>query len=299
MVKRLRELALIYKELSEESFKILAILNSLSSRHEYVPLEEIEKVTKFPPSRVVKLIRELIDMKAVVKHKTTQSFRLTYLGLDLVALKKLSESGVLSYLGTKIGVGKESEIYIAKTATGKIVAVKFYKIGRVSFQKIKRVRAYALDESRWFMHSRNAASREYEVLRELSNYTSFVPRVYAHAEHSVVMDYVNGIELYRYKTALMPEKILKSIMIALRSAYVYLGVVHGDLSEYNVLVSVDEDEKPYIIDWPQYVYKDDPRAEELLFRDVSYIVKFFRNSYGLEKRVGDCLGFVKGLRDAL
>ncbi len=299
MVKRLRELALIYGGLSEESFKILTILNSLSSRYEYVPLEEIEKATKFPPSRVVKLIRELLDVKAIVKHKTTQSFRLTYLGLDLVALKKLSDSGVLSYIGTRIGVGKESEIYAAKTATEKTVAVKFYKIGRTSYQKIKRVRAYALGESRWFMLSKNAASREYEVLSKLSNYTSFVPRVYAHAEHSLVMDYVNGVELYRYKTALMPENILKSIMTALRSAYVYLGIVHADLSEYNVLVSVDEGEKPYIIDWPQYLHKDDPRAEELLLRDVSYMVKFFRNSYGLEKRVSDCLEFVKGLRDAL
>ncbi|MEO3993426.1 MAG: RIO1 family regulatory kinase/ATPase [Desulfurococcaceae archaeon TW002] len=287
----------MYKGLSDESFRILAALNSLTLKYEYVPLEEIERTTKLTPSRIIKSLRELIDVKAVVKHRTTQSFRLTYLGLDLVALKKLSDSGVLGYLGTRVGVGKESEIYIAKTPAEKIVAVKFYKIGRVSFQKIKRVRTYALDESRWFMHSRNAASREYEVLSKLSNYTSFVPRVYAHVEHSVVMDYVDGIELYRYKTALMPENILRSIMTALRSAYVHLGIVHGDLSEYNILVSVGEGEKPYIIDWPQYVYRDEPGAEKLLFRDVSYMVKFFKENYGLEKKVGDCLEFVKGLRD--
>lgn len=299
MVKRLRELALVYKRLSNESFKVLTTLNSLSLKYEYVPLEEIEKTTKLPPSRIITSLRELIDVKAIVKHKTTQSFRLTYLGLDIVALKKLSDSGVLGYLGTRVGVGKESEIYVAKTPTGKVVAVKFYKIGRISFQKIKRVRAYVSDESRWFTHSRNAASREYEVLSRLSSYTSFVPRAYAHVEHSIVMDYVNGIELYRYKTALAPESIFRSIMMALRSAYVHLGIVHGDLSEYNILVSVDEGEKPYVIDWPQYVYREDPRAEELLHRDVSYMVKFFEESYGLEKKVSDCLEFVKGLKDEL
>lgn len=297
MVKRLRELALIYKRLGDESFKVLTTLNTLSLKYEYVPLEEVEKATKFPPSLITTSLRELMDLKAIVKHKTTQSFRLTYLGLDLVALKKLSDSGVLGYLGTRVGVGKESEIYVAKTPTEKIVAVKFYKIGRISFQKIKRVRAYVSEESRWFKHSKNAASREYEVLSRLSSYTSFVPRVYAHVEHSVVMDYLSGIELYRYKTALAPESIFRSILTALRSAYVHLGVVHGDLSEYNVLVSVDEGEKPYIIDWPQYVYRGDPGAEELLRRDVSYMIKFFERSYGLEKRVSDCLEFVKGLRD--
>ncbi|MEM3142360.1 MAG: RIO1 family regulatory kinase/ATPase [Zestosphaera sp.] len=295
----MRELALIYKRLSSESFKILATLNSLSLKHEYVPLEEIERTTRLPPSRIDKSLRELMDVKAVAKHKTTQSFRLTYLGLDLVALKKLSDSGVLGYLGTRVGGGKESEIYIAKTPTEKIVAVKFYKIGRISFQKIKRVRAYASEESKWFMHSRNAASREYDVLSKLCNYTSFVPRAYAHVEHAVVMDYVSGIELYRYKTALMPESIFTSIMMTLRSAYLHLGIVHGDLSEYNILVSVDEGEKPYVIDWPQYVYRDDPRAEELLSRDVSYMVKFFKESYGLDKRVSDCLEFVKGLKNEL
>ncbi len=299
MVKRLRELALIYKGLSDDSFRVLLTLNSLGLKYEYVPLEEIERITKLTPSRIIKSLKELIDVKAVVKHKTTQSFRLTYLGLDLVALKKLSDSGVLAYLGTRVGVGKESEIYVAKTPTEKIVAVKFYKIGRVSFQKIKRVRAYALDESRWFSLSRNAASREYTVLSKLSNYTSLVPHVYAHVEHSVVMDYVDGVELYRYKKALMPEKILRSIMSALRSAYVDLGIVHGDLSEYNILVSVSEGEKPYIIDWPQYVYRDEPGAEKLLLRDVSYMVKFFKENYGLEKKVGDCLEFVKGLRDEI
>lgn len=274
-------------------------LNTLSLKYEYVPLEEIERITRLPPSRIIKSIRELMDLKALVKHKTTQSFRLTYLGLDLVALKRLSDSGVLSYLGTRIGVGKESEVYIARTSTGKIVAVKFYKIGRISFQKIKRVRAYTSGESRWFIHSRNAAGREYEVLSRLSNYTPFVPRAYAHAEHSVVMDYVSGVELYRYKAASSPENILKSILMALRSAYLYLGIVHSDLSEYNILVSLDENEKPYIIDWPQYVHRDDPRASELLLRDVSYMVKFFKESYGLEKRVSDCLEFVKGLRNEL
>lgn len=299
MIKGLRELALIYRDLSDESFKILMVLNSMSLKYEYVPLELIEKVTRLPPSHVIKSLRELMNVKAVVKHKVTQSFRLTYLGLDLVALKKLSDSGVLGYIGTRVGIGKESEIYIAKTPEGRMVAVKFYKIGRISFQKVKRVRTYSLDEGRWFTRSRSAASKEYEVLSKLSDYTQFVPRVYAHVEHSVVMDYVSGVELYKYRVALAPENILRCIMMALRSAYVYLGIIHGDLSEYNVLVSVDEGEKPYIIDWPQYVYRDDPRAEELLLRDVSYMVKFFKERYNLEKGVGDCLEFVKGLRDEL
>lgn len=299
MVVDLRELALVYKGLSIDDFSVLKTMNSLTPRFEYVPLEELERLLRLPPSRIIKSLRNLIEVKAIVKHPTMQSFRLTYLGLDLVALRKLSDSGVLGYLGTRVGVGKESEIYVAKTLDGNLVAVKFYKIGRVSFQKVKRVRPYAADESRWFIQSKTAAEREYSALKVLGPCTPYVPKVYGHVEHSVVMEYVQGVELYRYKTALSPETILYSIMSALRSAYLHSGLIHGDLSEYNVLVDVGGGEKPYIIDWPQYLLRGDPSSEEVLYRDVSYMVKFFRKTYGLEADVSRCLEFVKGLRDEL
>ncbi len=49
------------------------------------------------------------------------------------------------------------------------------------------------------------------------------------------------------------------------------GVVHGDLSEYNVFVS---DEGVTVIDWPQYVEVGDERAGELLERDVGEMTDF-------------------------
>ncbi|MEM2005832.1 MAG: RIO1 family regulatory kinase/ATPase [Zestosphaera sp.] len=295
----LRELALIYRGLSPEDFRVLDVVNALAPRYEYVPLEELERLLRLPPSRIIKSLRSLIEVRALVKHHAMQGFRLTYLGLDLAALRKLSDSGVLGYLGTRVGVGKESEIYVAKTPAGRLVAVKFYKIGRVSFQRVKRVRPYAADESRWFVQSKTAAEREYKALKVLSPCTPYVPKVYGHVDHSVVMEYVQGVELYRYRAALSPETILHAIMSALRSAYLDVGLVHGDLSEYNVLVDVGGGEKPYIIDWPQYFLRGDPASEEVLRRDVSYIVKFFKRTYGLEVDVGRCLEFVKGLRDGL
>ena len=49
------------------------------------------------------------------------------------------------------------------------------------------------------------------------------------------------------------------------------GVVHGDLSEYNVFVS---DEGVTVIDWPQYVEVGDERAKGLLERDVGEMTDF-------------------------
>ncbi len=65
------------------------------------------------------------------------------------------------------------------------------------------------------------------------------------------------------------------------------------MSEYNILVDVEND-KPYIIDWPQYVYRDDPNADYLLKRDVEYIIRFFNKRYDVELDLEKALRFVRG-----
>ena len=50
------------------------------------------------------------------------------------------------------------------------------------------------------------------------------------------------------------------------------GIVHGDLSEYNIL-SVDE--YPVFIDFSQGISMNSPNAMELLERDVRNIAKYF------------------------
>ena len=69
------------------------------------------------------------------------------------------------------------------------------------------------------------------------------------------------------------------------------GVVHGDLSEYNVFVS---DEGVTLIDWPQYVEVGDAQAGELLERDVGNVLAFFKRKYGVERDVGEVVGEIMG-----
>ncbi len=294
------ELALIYKKLSDAEFKVLNALDSLLTRYEYVPLEELESRTKIPSTHILKALRKLMEFKAVVKHPSTSWFRITYIGLDLTALKRLSDAGVITHLGTRVGMGKESEIYIAKAGNNETVAVKFYKIGRVSFQKVKRVRHYAIDQTNWMLMSKTAAQREFKILNALNGKTPYVPKTYGMAGHAVVISYIPGVELSRYKNAREPFEILKKILAAVRCAYLYVGVVHGDLSEYNILVSsIDEVENPYIIDWPQYVYITDPQHEPLLLRDIEYVIKFFKRRYGVYIDVSKALRYVRGLSNEL
>lgn len=47
-------------------------------------------------------------------------------------------------VGQKVGVGKESDIYLAQTEGGEEVILKFHRLGRVSFRAVKNVRMYGV-----------------------------------------------------------------------------------------------------------------------------------------------------------
>ncbi|OYT49154.1 MAG: serine/threonine protein kinase [Desulfurococcales archaeon ex4484_42] len=292
-------LAEIYRQLDSTDFKILSLFERLLNKYEYIPLDIIERRIILPPRELANKLRKLHKLKVIKRSLTPfHGYRLTYLGLDCIALRDLVRKDIIAYLGDKIGMGKESEIYIAKDKEGNLLAVKFYKIGRISFQKVARVRSYLTDERNWMIRSMVAAEREFKALKDLINHTPYVPKVRGWSKHAVVIDYIEGIELYRYKNARDPESILKRILHALRAAFINLGIIHGDLSEYNVLVEVKE-EIPYIIDWPQYLYKDNLAHETYLKRDVEYIVKFFKRKYRVNIDSNEALKYVKGIINEL
>ncbi|MEM3134644.1 MAG: RIO1 family regulatory kinase/ATPase, partial [Candidatus Bathyarchaeia archaeon] len=88
-----------------------------------------------------------------------------------------------------------------------------------------------------------------------------------------------------------PEEILDEILENVRRAYIGAGVIHGDLSEFNVIINPDW--HILIIDWPQYVRVSHPNAEMLLKRDLSNILKFFRRKYGLIRELEETLNYIK------
>jgi RIO kinase 2 len=68
-----------------------------------------------------------------------------------------------------------------------------------------------------------------------------------------------------------------------------MDVIHADLSEYNIFVSEDGVQ---LIDWPQYVNRAHPHAEEFLRRDVSNVLTHFERKYGLRRDVDKTCGDV-------
>ncbi len=74
-----------------------------------------------------------------------------------------------------------------------------------------------------------------------------------------------------------PADVAETILGYVRVAYQKAELVHGDLSEFNVLM---DDDVPVLIDVGQAVLLDHPMSEELLVRDMGNIARFFRK-YGV------------------
>lgn len=291
-------IALTYKKLVERDFKILGIIEREMARYEYVPIEQIERRARMPSTHVAMILRKL-NMLKLVKRRIGEyvGYRLTYLGLDMLALRSLVERGVIQALGERLGVGKESDVYSGLTPSGERVIVKFQRVGRTSFQRVVRVRPYAATRpyASWYDLAKIAGQREFRALEELYRAGALVPRPLGYSRHVVVTEFVEGVELYLYENPVDPESILRDILDTVRKAYLDVGIVHGDLSEYNVIVSIENDrEKPYIIDWPQYVEREHPAADQLLRRDVEYVVKFFKRKYGVKYDAEKALQYVRG-----
>ncbi len=71
-----------------------------------------------------------------------------------------------------------------------------------------------------------------------------------------------------------PEKEYGVLVGYMRLAYQKAEIVHGDLSEYNILWYR---RKPYIIDVGQAVLIDHPNSKDMLLRDIENLNRYFRN----------------------
>ncbi|MEM1628118.1 MAG: RIO1 family regulatory kinase/ATPase [Desulfurococcaceae archaeon] len=277
-------LGLVYKSLMDDDFKVLNAIERGLRRREYVPLEIIERYSGLHEEKITLILSKLHSLK-LVKRKTISgkfAYRLTYTGYDMLAFKALVDANVFEAIGDKINVGKESEIYIGLAPGGVYLAVKIFRIGRTSFRKTARTRKWSIEgRHSWYEQSKIAAEREYKALRELAYLNAYVPVPIGYNRHVVVTEFIDGVELCKKPSLNNPEQVLTKVLETLAIAYHKASIVHGDLSEYNILVR-RSDETPFIIDWPQYVYRDEPNAFELLKRDVYYITRFFRKTYGVD-----------------
>ncbi len=207
-------------------------------------------------------------------------------------LQPLVDEGVIESVVRQLMSGKEAMVYVVRSA-GEVRCAKVYK------EADKRSFRQAVDytENRKTKNSRQARamaqgtrfgreaqerawqSAEVDALYRLAAAGVRVPKPYNFHEGVLLMELVTDVEgnaaprlndvAFTAGEALELHDLLIREVVRMLCA----GVVHGDLSEFNVLVGADG---PVIIDLPQAVdAAGNNHAPRMLVRDVDNLRRFF------------------------
>lgn len=275
----LRETASQVKELGVKELRVLKVLATLIRKYNLVPLEILRTKSRMDDRELEYILRKLHRMKFIKKGEL--GIRILSSGLDALALRILVKRGMLESLGPPIAIGKESDVYEGLSPEGRTLALKFFRIGRISFRGIKRKREYVKhDVHEWHLVNILSAKKEYRVLKELYGKGCPVPEPLDVVYHVLVMKEYMAVPLYKIRELRDPEKTLRKVLRAVKKCVIEGGYVNGDLSEFNVLL--DEREKVLIIDWPQAVRVNTPSYKDRLKRDFINIANYFRRKFGVE-----------------
>jgi RIO kinase 2 len=210
-------------------------------------------------------------------------YSLVFGGYDTLALLTLTRNGTITALGSRIGEGKESVVYEA-LGLGP-VAIKFHRVGQRSFSSARLNREYMPEGGHcpWLIASQRSAEREFQALTALHPKVR-VPLPIGQNRHTVVMALINGPNLNHCRVE-EPKEVLDEIINSTGIAY-REGIIHADLSEYNILM---EEGKCVIIDWPQWVETSHQNARSILERDIDNILTFFKRKYNVLYDRGDAI----------
>ena len=283
----------VFRQLESEDFRILNIIESAMSKREFVPVEQIQKYAKLPMDRIEFTLGKLNKLGLIYRTKGAYvGYTLNYAGYDCLAINTLVKAGVIDSFGQSLGVGKEADVYDALSPDGKRIAVKFHRLGRISFRQTRRKRGYIREHSSWLFQSHVSAEKEFQAMQLVYKNGVSVPEPISQNRHVIAMGMIEGAELSKYKEIKKPEKILKEILRNVRKAYLKAHIIHADLSEYNIILKPDG--HILIIDWPQYVMSDHANAEELLERDLKNVLTFFNRKFNVKVAIEEACDYVTG-----
>lgn len=275
-------LAELYGKMGKHSWRILdAIFKNLWD-YEYVPIQIISSQARIGEEKARNILRYLSDLRVVQnRQKDYEGSTFTFLGLSLYSLHRLVRSGKVNAIGKLMGEGKESAVFNCYSEKYGECVVKFHKVGHTSFKKVKEKRDYG--DLHFSVLAIRSARNEFKALQRLQGLA--VPKAYAWEGNAVLMELIDAKELYRVRVE-NPEDVLEMILEEVAKFY-RRGIVHGDLSQYNVLVS---EEGIWIIDFPQSVEVGEEGWREILERDVTNIITYFNRAYRIEKDINSAIG---------
>ncbi|NWF96398.1 MAG: serine protein kinase RIO [Candidatus Thorarchaeota archaeon] len=232
-----------------------------------------------------RLIESDIERRGMKRRHDDDEFKVVEGVIDPPTLKvlyRLLGRGTLRRIHGVVSAGKESNIYRGEDAEGNAVAIKIY---RVVTAQSNYMSEYILGDPRFRHVSRRNrqliplwAMKEYKNLQRYSAAGVRVPRPLDIQRNVLVMEFIgdsssgNAAPLLRDTRLESPAEVFDEIISMVEIGYREAGLVHADLSEYNILWS----NGPVFIDVSQSVLRTHEHARQFLLRDIQNVIAYFK-----------------------
>jgi RIO kinase 1 len=194
---------------------------------------------------------------------------------------KLIRQGIILDIEGVIKSGKEARIYWGSGSEEQEIAIKIYYTSTADFRR--GMLKYIEGDRRFKKVKRSPkgivyawTQKEFNNLQLAEEAGVNSPRPIAFNRNILVMTFIgeNGFPapLLKEIDPLDPEEFYLELLNEIRLLYTKVDLVHGDLSEYNIMMW---EGRPVIFDISQALLKEHPLAEPLLKRDIANINTYF------------------------
>lgn len=225
------------------------------------------------------------EIEQLMKEKRSEEYEVLEEVFDrstLMTIYHFMNKGIIDEIYGSVKAGKESKLYWGKDKEGNLLAIKIFLTVSAEFKKGMLV--YIQGDPRFTRVRRDTrsliylwAQKEFKNLHSAFEAGVSVPRPIAVRRNVLIMEFIgeNGISapLLREIPLKNPDRIYRQILANVKRLYRKAGLVHADLSEYNVMIWKG---KPVLFDVSQTVPKEHPMASEFLRRDLENISRYFK-----------------------
>ena len=225
------------------------------------------------------------ETEQLLKEKRSEEYEVLEEVFDkstLMTIYEFLNKGIIDEIHGVVKAGKEARIYWGKDRDGKELAIKIFLTIAAEFKKGKL--QYIEGDPR-FKHVRRDtrllvfawALKEFKNLQLALKAKVKVPKPVAIKNNVLVMRFIgkNGNPAPELKESVPknPEFIYNQLLEYIKRLYQKAELVHGDISEYNVMVWRG---KPVLFDMAQAVLLSHPMATTFLKRDLQNLHRYFK-----------------------
>ena len=225
------------------------------------------------------------ETESLMKNKRSEDYQVIEEVFDRSTLRVIYDfmnKGIIDELHGVVNAGKEARVYWGKDTQGNELAIKIYLTSSAEFKK--GMIPYIEGDPR-FAHVRRDtrsliytwAQKEFKNLQRAQDAGVNVPEPLAIEKNVLMMKFIgkDGQRAPLLKETVLDdyEKVFRLLMTYLKRLYRKGGLVHADMSEYNVIIWKG---RPVIFDVAQSVLIKHPMADRFLRRDLENLHRYFK-----------------------